>query len=93
MACIAAPLLPKPQLPSPLSIPFPALDFSLAVGLNFCCQVHIASPTAVEIYGALGGPPLPPGPTINLAVINSLMGFIDKLNGFLSKLSVKCPFQ
>lgn len=94
MPCLTAPLLPVPQLPSPLKIPLGIPDFVISGGVNFCCNIHIPAQSLLELYGALGGPPLPPGPTINLAVINTLLGYIDVINKqFLDKLQISCPLE
>lgn len=94
MACLEAPKIPVHQPPSPLKLPTfdPAVGFS--IGANLCCQVYLASPTILEVYGALGGPPLPPGPVVNLAVINALLGYIDVLNQYIDEIpKLDCPLE
>lgn len=91
MPCLAAPTLPVPQLPSPLHLALPDLGLP-TFDLTLCCTI---TPPPIDLpYPASLLTAPPPGPTINLTVINVfLSGVVAPINEFLDTLQLDCPVE
>lgn len=94
MACLEVPKVPVPQLPSPLKITLPSFDLPPTFDARLCCNVHIPIPNPLELPPFNSLPPIPPGPVINLGLINAVLGTLNKLNDWIDSLpKFTCPLE
>lgn len=90
-ACIKAPKLPITTLPSPLKLQLPKIALpSLQVGVNLCCQITIPIPNPFDFIPL---PPMPPGPVINIAILQVLAEAEAAINEYLDALQIDCPLE
>lgn len=91
MPCLSLPLLPVPQLPSPLTLTLPSLKISLfPIDVKFCCHIFIPPPPLPYPLNVL--PQLPPG-VLNLSTINAMMGALDGVFQWIAKIGFDCPLD
>ena len=82
MPCIAAPKLPVPTLPGPLTLAPPALP-EVDFDPNFCCK---------ELPFQVVPPPIPLAPgTINPGTIAIVTQTMAQVQAFLNAQALPCP--
>ena len=82
MPCIPAPVIPKPTLPSGITIPVPSLG-SLPDIPAFCCTLSpVSTPKAPIALNAL---------VINPAILEAMAKAVDGVLAYLDSLPLECP--
>jgi hypothetical protein len=95
MPCLPVPVIPDPQLPSPLTLGAPSLPSINTIvptgALLPCCSISVPAPDLP--YPLNAQPSLPPiiaaVPGIE-AILNAAVG---EVNTFLQSLSPSCPLE
>lgn len=91
MPCLAAPQIPLPALPSPLSLSLslqlPTLS-TPSLSLTLCCTFNLPS-ISISL------PPLELGflGEAAVAAIQAFLFVIQQINAFLAQLTISCPLD
>jgi hypothetical protein len=87
MPCLAAPTIPIPALPFPLSLTLPTLA-TPSLSVTFCCTLTLPQlvlplpPIGLGFLGAAA-----------VVIIQAVLALIQQVNAFLSSLQIVCPLN